>query len=157
MELPLETRMAKRARDLMTRKSVRVSMDDRIYKVIEKVAHDKETMLGCVIDEQGKLLGLITPRELLKVVEVRGLEPSHYSPFEGPEVLGLLTSRYARDIMSAPVSVREDSKISEAVDIMVDRGFYEVPVVDKENNILGEVNLFNIIESTISYLKRPGP
>jgi CBS domain-containing protein len=145
--------MTKLVRELMMRKFVKLHEDEPIYQAVEKIAADRETMLACVVDKDGKLKGIITPREVLKTVEVREFETTRYPFFEGAEILGLLTSKYAKDMMSAPICVREDDEIEEAINIMLDCGFYEVPVVDEEGRVLGEINYFNIIISSIEYLK----
>ena len=146
--------MKKTVGELMIKKFVKVYEEDRIYAVAEKVAEDKETMLACIVDKDDKLRGIITPRELLKAVEVREFGTIRYPFFEGAKVLSLLTSRYAKDIMGAPVSVMPEDKIEKAIDIMLDKGFYEVPVVDKEGRIIGEINYFGIIISSVDYLKK---
>ena len=146
--------MKKLVKELMTRKFVKLNEEDLIYQAVEKIAADRETLIACVVDRDGKLKGIITPREVLKTVEVREFETVRYPFFEGAEILGLLTSKYAKDMMSAPISVREDDEVEKAINIMLDAGFYEVPVVDKEGRVLGEINYFTIIISSIEYLKR---
>ena len=145
--------MKKLVKELMTRKFVKLNEEDLIYQAVEKIAADRETLIACVVDRDGKLKGIITPREVLKTVEVREFETVRYPFFEGAEILGLLTSKYAKDMMSAPISVREDDEVEKAINIMLDYGFYEVPVVDEEGRVLGEINYFNIIISSIEYLK----
>lgn len=146
--------MKKLVKELMTRKFVKLHEEDLIYQAVEKIAADRETLIACVVDRDDKLKGIITPREVLKTVEVREFETVRYPFFEGAEILGLLTSKYAKDMMSAPISVREDDEVEKAINIMLDAGFYEVPVVDKEGRVLGEINYFTIIISSIEYLKR---
>jgi CBS domain-containing protein len=145
--------MKKLVKELMTRKCVKLHEEDLIYQAVEKIAADRETLIACVVDKDGKLKGIITPREVLKTVEVREFETVRYPFFEGAEVLGLLTSKYAKDMMSAPISVGEDDEVEKAINIMLDAGFYEVPVVDEEGRVLWEINYFNIIISSIEYLK----
>jgi CBS domain-containing protein len=146
--------MKKLVKELMTRKFVKLHEEDLIYQAVEKIAADRETLIACVVDRDDKLKGIITPREVLKTVEVREFETVRYPFFEGAEILGLLTSKYAKDMMSAPISVREDDEVEKAINIMLDAGFYEVPVVDKEGRVLGEINYFTIVTSSIEYLKR---
>ena len=141
-------------KDLMIGKFVKVNEGDRIYEAVEKIAEDRETMLACVVDQDNRLKGIITPREILRAVEIRDFGTTRYPFFEGPQVLHLLTSKYAQDIMTPPVSVKPEDEVEKAIDIMVDRGFYEVPVVDEEGRIIGEINYFGIITSSVDYLKR---
>ena len=146
--------MKKLVKHLITAKFVTLRERDRIYEAVEKIAKDRETMIGCVVDEENRLKGLITPKDLLRVLEVRGYGTIEHHHFEGPGVLHLLTSEYARDIMCAPVSVRKHDEVRKAIDIMVDQGFYEVPVVDEEGRVMGVINYFDIIVDAVEHLKR---
>ncbi len=145
--------MKKLVKELMIEKFVKVNEADRIYEAAAKVADDRETLLACVVDEENRLKGIITPKELLKAVEVCEYGATRHPFFEGPEVLRLLTSRYARDIMSAPISVKADDEVQAAINIMLDRGVYEVPVVDSERKVIGEIHYFDIITSSIEHCK----
>ncbi|MFQ5988078.1 MAG: CBS domain-containing protein [Dehalococcoidia bacterium] len=146
--------MKKMVKELMVEKLVKIREKDRIYEAVEKIAEDKETMIACVVDGENRLKGIITPREVLKSVEVCEYGTIRYPFFEGPEVLHLLTSKYAGDIMGPPISVKADDEIEKAISIMLDEGFYEVPVVDEEGKVIGEINYFGIIISSIEHLKR---
>ncbi|MGB2852817.1 MAG: CBS domain-containing protein [Dehalococcoidia bacterium] len=146
--------MKKTVKELATNICLTVGHRDRIYEAIEKIAGDKETMLACVVDEQNVLRGVITPKELLKVIEVREYGATRSPFFEGPEVLHFLTSRYAEDIMTGPISVKADDEIEKAINVMLDEGFYEVPITDKDGKLIGEISYFSIITSSIDYLSR---
>jgi CBS domain-containing protein len=145
--------MEKKVAELMTPKIVKVGEDELIYQLVIKIAEDRETMIGCVVDKQDKLKGIITPKELLQAVEVREFGVSRFPFFEGPHILHLLTSKIAKDIMDEPVSVKPEDEIEKAIDLMLDKGFYEVPVVDEEGRVIGEINYFSIIVNSVSYLK----
>lgn len=145
--------MKKVVKELIIERFVKVNEKDQLYELVGKIALDRETMLGCVVDEDNRLKGVITPKELLMAVEVREFGTIRHPFFEGPRVLHILTSKYAKDIMSPAVSVKEDDEIQKAIDIMLDRGFYEVPVVDEGGRIIGEINYFGIITSCVEWLK----
>jgi CBS domain-containing protein len=145
--------MKKTVKELMIKRFVKVREEEEIYKVIEKIAEDRETMLACVVDKEDRLKGVITPKELLKIVEARVFEMISHPFIEGREALGLLTLKYAKDIMSAPISIKPDDRVEQAINIMLDEGFYEVPVVNEKGQILGEINYFGIIIDSVGYLR----
>ena len=145
--------MKKRVGELATDNCARVGPKDRIYETVEKIAEDKETMLACVVDEEGILQGIISPTELLRAIEVREYGTTRYPFFEGPSVLHLLTSRHAEDIMSGPISVKADDEVEAAINIMLDEGFYEVPVTDEAGKLVGEISFFSIIAGSIDHLR----
>jgi CBS-domain-containing membrane protein len=145
--------MKKNVKDLMSSKFVKVAEQDQISQVVVKIAEDKETMLACVLDEEGRLKGIITPKEVLRAVEIREFGTIRRPFFEGPEILHILSSKYAKDIMSPPVSVKPEDSVDRAIDIMLDKGFYEVPVVDEEGKIVGLIDYFSILTSSMEYLR----
>ena len=145
--------MKESVKNLITSKFVRVAEEDPLSQVVIKIAEDRETMLACVLDEENKLKGIITPKEILQTVELRKFGTIRHPFFGGPEILHLLASKYAKDIMSPPVSVKLSDGVDRAINIMLDRGFYEVPVLDDQGKIIGAINYFSIITSSVEYLK----
>jgi predicted transcriptional regulator len=141
--------MKKLVKELMTDNFVKVNEDEWIYEALSQIAVSKKSMLVCVVDKEDKLCGIITPKEALRAVEVCGYDGAKHPLFSGREVLHLMTSKYAKDIMSAPVFVKTDDEAQQAIDIMIDRGFYEVPVVDDASKPIGLVTYFGIVSSSI--------
>ena len=141
--------MTKKVHELMIDKSVTVSEDEEIDEVVNKVIKDCETLLVCVVDKDDRLIGKITPRELLKVAEVSEYGNVRHPFFSGREALHLLTSDHARDIMSAPISVKPDDEVQTAIDLMLGSNVYEVPVVDKDGKVIGEINFLGIVSHSV--------
>ena len=137
--------MTKKVHELMNAKSVTVGEDEELAEVVTKVAKDCETLLACVIDKDGRLIGMITPRELLKAAEVSDYGNVRHPFFSGREVLHLLSSDHARDIMSSPISVKPEDEVQTAIDLMLSNNLYEVPVVDKDGKVVGEINFLGIV------------
>lgn len=144
--------MGKTVQELMIAKVVKLREQDPIYEAVAKIAEDRETMIACVVDQEDRLKGIITPREVLKAVAVCEYETVSY-PFFGPEILHLLSSKYAKDIMCAPISVLAQDEADKAIEIMLAQGFYEVPVVDERARVIGAITYFDIITSSINCLK----
>jgi CBS domain-containing protein len=145
--------MAKLVGDLMTTECNNVPEDISIYDAVKKIAARTRGKIACVVDKEGKLKGLLTPRGILEALEVREFGSIRRPFFAGPEVLHLLTSKYARDIMHAPVSVHVNDKVEEAINIMLDHDFYEVPVVDDDMKVIGEISYFDIILNVAEHHK----
>jgi CBS-domain-containing membrane protein len=141
--------MTKKVHELMIAKSVTVSEDEEIAEVVNKVAKDCETLLVCVVDKKDRLIGMITPRELLKAAEVGEYGNVRHPFFSGREALHLLSAEHARDIMSAPVSVKPDDEVQMAIDLMLGSNLYEVPVVDKDGKVIGEINFLGVISHSV--------
>jgi CBS domain-containing protein len=145
--------MTKSVGELMATECNKIQEDELIYEAIKKIASSKKSKIACVIDKEGKLKGLLTPRDVLEELEVSKFGGIRGRFFAGPEILHLLTSKYARDIMSAPVSVHVNDGVEEAINTMLDHGFYELPVVDDEMKVIGEISYFDIILSAVERQK----
>jgi len=141
--------MTKKVHELMIDKSVTVSEDEEIAEVVKKVTKDCETLLVCVVDKEDRLIGIITPKGLLKAAEVGEYGNVRHPFFSGREALHLLSSDHARDIMSAPVSVKPDDEVQMAIDLMLSSNLNEIPVVDKNDKVLGEINFLGIISHSV--------
>jgi CIC family chloride channel protein len=77
-----------------------------------------------VVDEEGKLIGLITAEDLA----VLAAEPA------------LIPLTTASDLMRSPVSIHPDANLQSALDAMVSIGAREVPVTDHDGRLLGFVD-----------------
>lgn len=141
--------MTKKVHELMIDKSVTVREDEEIFEVANKVAKDCETLLVCVIDKEDRLIGMITPKGLLKAAEVSEYGTVRHPFFSGREALHLLSSDCARDIMSAPISVKPDDEVQTAINLMLSNNLYEVPVVDEDGKVVGEINFLGIISHSV--------
>ena len=76
-----------------------------------------------IIDPAGALLGIVTERDLMTRVLAKALDPS-VTP-----VSAVMTPR--------PQCISPDTKVADAVVIMIERGFRHLPVVGEGKKILG--------------------
>ncbi|MFI4939637.1 MAG: cyclic nucleotide-binding/CBS domain-containing protein [Burkholderiales bacterium] len=76
-----------------------------------------------IIDPAGAMLGILTERDLMTRVLAKALNPQ--------------TTRVSEVMTADPQSVGPDTKVSEAVLIMIERGFRHLPIVSPASKILG--------------------
>ena len=145
--------MNKSVGELMTTECNTLSENTAIYEAVKKISSRIRGKIVCVLDKEGKLKGLLTPRDILQALEVRKFGGVRSRFFGGPEILHLLTSKYAKDIMSAPISVHVNDKVDDAINTMLDHGFYELPVVDKDRRVIGEISYFDILLNSLENQK----
>lgn len=80
-----------------------------------------------LVESEGKLVGIVTERDLVVRVLATGLDHSNTR---------------VRDVMSYPViAVSPETPLEDAVMLMVSNGFRRLPVVDKEGKLLGMVTI----------------
>lgn len=105
-----------------------------------------------IVDEEGKLVGLITQRSLLRALPS---DVSHFSRFEISYVLGKIK---ARNIMVKDVvTIDEGTPIEEAARIMADRKIGCLPVM-RDGRLVGIItdnDLFTIMVDLLG-ARRPG-
>jgi len=141
--------MKKSIGELMTTECNTLAENTAIYEAVKKIATRIRGKIACVVDKEGTLKGLLTPRDILEALEVRKFGGIRGRFFGGPEILHFLTSKYAKDIMSAPISVHVNDGVEDAINTMLDHGFYELPVVDKDMKVIGEISYFDILLNSL--------
>jgi CBS domain-containing protein len=105
--------------DLMRKKLVTIKESASVQEAANKM---KEKNVGSlvVVDENGRPLGLITERDLVRKICIRDVYTS--------EVIN-------KDIMSSPlITVKSKSLSSEAVDIMLQNNVRHLLVIDNESS-----------------------
>lgn len=76
-----------------------------------------------IVDTAGTLLGIVTERDLMTRVLAKALDPAKT----------LLSSV----MTSHPQCIKPDTKVADAVLIMIERGFRHLPVIGEGGQILG--------------------
>ena len=120
----------------MTERTVFQSMPRRLLVSLGPTATVHEaacvmTKAGCgsvlVIDAASTLLGIVTERDLMTRVLAKALDPAK-TPLSS-----VMTPH--------PQCIKPDTKVADAVLIMIERGFRHLPVVGEGGHILGVFSL----------------
>jgi CBS domain-containing protein len=104
--------------DLMTSDVLTVAPEDTIGEAAQKMV-DREVSSAAVSD-YGRLIGILTERDLTRAVAGR----THSSE-----------ARVREWMTPDPVTLAASASPKEAAEIMLDRGFRHIPVVDGERAI----------------------
>ena len=100
-----------------------ISPDTTINEAVKKLASEHVACL--LVEDEGKLLGLFTDREVLDKV---ALETD-------------MLDRPVRDVMTTdPTYVREDDSIAAALCVMAIHGYRHAPILDADKKVLGVVS-----------------
>jgi CBS domain-containing protein len=122
----------RQVRDVMTSNPETVSERDSLRDVA-RIMKDRDTGVVPVVDGR-KIIGLITDRDIV----VRGLA-------EGKN----LESATVTDVMTRQVrSVRDDSSVNDALELMNRADVRRVPVVNAQDELVGIVSLGDISINT---------
>ena len=108
----------------MTGATVSDAPDDTLAEASSKMWRQQTGSL--LIMEEGRLIGIVTERDVLRTVG-EGKDPKAVS---------------LRDVMTSDVvTVRSELSVREAAQIMFDKWFRHLPVVDADGDVVGIVSL----------------
>ncbi len=153
----LEVGQLRRVSDILRRDSHSVLPETSLDEAI-RVIDSSDIQQVAVVDSDGKLLGLITDRDLLRYFKPRqegiwGLLSKLKHPFEQDacqtkDMRRCLEETTARAVMIAePVSVGEETSIEEAIGLMTEKGLKCLPVVDSEGRFKGMVSRDSLLRT----------
>ncbi|HEX2057409.1 MAG TPA: CBS domain-containing protein [Actinomycetota bacterium] len=125
--------------DIMTEATVSDAPDDTLAEASAKMWRQQTGSL--LIMEEGRLTGIVTERDVLRTIG-EGHDPKAVS---------------LRDVMTAdPVTVRQDLPLREAAQIMFDKWFRHLPVVDGGGNVVGIISLRDLNYLVAEGMEEPG-
>ncbi|MCD6275709.1 MAG: CBS domain-containing protein [Thermoplasmata archaeon] len=133
-------------RNLITQKASIVHRDDSLLKVAKKIVDDPKTRAVYVVDDNEKLVGIIPVIELVQYLYSEYI-PQEYILYRFPILLS--GKPRAGDIMLPPVYVHDDEKITDAFIKMFKNNLKELPVVDENMHIIGDLNILEMIVAWI--------
>ncbi|MDD3928063.1 MAG: DUF190 domain-containing protein [bacterium] len=116
-----------------------------------------------VIDSDGRVIGIITQKDLIKragmPLRLGLLAEMDEMDKEGLEsFIGNAASKTAAEIMTSPaVTVKEDTYLSDAVEIMLGHSLKRLPVVDntgKLTGILARIDVFRVIAREVPHWQK---
>lgn len=99
-----------------------------------------------VVDAEGRLKGIVGLVDVLKGVAVRQGIPLNGNSFKSPfKLLQYSAAARAGDLMRPPLSVTVEVSFQAAMEKMVARSVTELPVVDAEGRVIGDLNAFELL------------
>jgi len=103
-----------------------------------------------VVDDKLRLLGNITLKNLIKH-EFIDLVPSSFEFFDALEFIGRKT---AEDLMSSALYVKENDSLKEAFVKMYRHDVEELPVVDDDHHLIGNIDILELLTYLIEKKER---
>lgn len=140
---------------LIASKPAIVPEDAPIEKVLDEFVSDPKRRIVCVVNNERKLVGLIRLTELLTYIGVHAGEAvtslAHLTPYEAG--LRYMMGNRAKHLMKEAISVKSDDKLLDALNIMEETGLEELPVVNDQGMIVGEIHGLDILIETLKLLR----
>lgn len=143
--------------ELVVKRPTTVTMNAKIGEVIDGMISNPLSRKVYVVDEKGKLRGMVNTETILRLIGYR----------TGIRETGALSFyRFLRDMLKEDVasllstvhSVTTDSRLIDALKIMVQDHVNDLPVVDGEGTLIGElVSLELFIKGKELFDQEAGP
>ena len=129
---------------IMTARIVTVEMDDRL-EVVKEIFDTMSFHHLLVVDEHKKLSGVLSDRDLL-----RALSPYVGSAAETARDLATLNKRVHQIMTRRPITLRQESGIPEAVELLLKNRISCIPIVDDEFKPVGIVSWRDLLRTLAS-------
>lgn len=140
---------------LVASKPATVPEDAPIEKVLDEFVSDPKRRIVCVVDSERKLVGVISLMELLIYIGVHAGEAvesfAHLTPYEAG--LRYMMGSQAKHVMKEAISVKSNDRLLDALNIMEQTGLEELPVVNDQGIIVGEIHGLEILIETLKLLR----
>ena len=124
-----------------------IGPDASLAELMEKMVDDTRTRDVSVVDKQQRLLGVVrmtTVNGLLFPLQALVAEMSEPYLFRHVNLGG----QTVRDVMNKePRSVQADTGLQDMARVFLKEKITELPVVDKANLLIGQVNMYEIIKA----------
>ncbi len=146
------------AEKLISTEPILVRDEASIYETVEQLIDTRHARCAYVVDEQGQLLGMVTLKALVEHIFAH-----HYlggKPAEGSMFDIIHTENALQLAATQPVYVTENEPLDQAIEKMLNSDLQEVPVVDEEGVVVGDINLLDLLsmwmESSSESRRRAG-
>jgi len=127
---------------VMDREFLTLHPEDSISKLVNNLRDEESSAV--VVDEEGRLMGFVTMKDLLHFFE----PPRRYSIVG----VGLLkkyslshASRVGDIMVRKPITIHVDEDLGRAIKVMIETGKHHLPVIDDENRVHGVLEVKDII------------
>ncbi len=146
-----------KAEDIMAKEVITVSPDTEIVQAAKVLV--EENINGVpVVDEEGKMVGILCQSDLIAQQKTIPL-PSLFTLLDGfipltsmkkfeKDIQKIAAIKVADAMTVDPVAVSPDTGIGEIANLMVDKNFHSIPVVD-EGKLVGIIGKEDILRTVM--------
>jgi CBS domain-containing protein/predicted transcriptional regulator len=137
-------KLVREAYRLVVSDPIIVAKDTQLWEVIEKILSEPRTRSAYVVDENGKLVGMVSLRQLLQAIGV-SISISQSMKGHRDQVNGNVNFSI-EERMFLPQMVHEDDTLLGALEMMISSEMEDLPVVDDHGVLIGELNGFEVLQ-----------
>ncbi len=149
---------------LPSSRTLKASESDSIEAAVRRFVHQPDVHTLFVIDEHKALKGMVKLHHILNWVKLKlGMHIGDRAnmrmagAFQAFEIIRLCQSQTIGDILSPAPAVKPTDTLEQALHILVHEQLEEVPVVDDQGKLLGEVRLTQLLSRLLDTAPEGGP
>ena len=136
-------RTVKDAYRLIVKDPIRVHKDMQLHEVVERILAEPRTRSAYVVDDKGRLIGMIALKQMLQGI---GRSISHIIDSKNKKAMDPQNMHFSvKGSMMIPPTVEEGELLLSALEKMIESGLEDLPVIDEDNKLIGELNGFEIL------------
>ena len=136
-------------RNLIVADATTIKVDASIDELLAKVIDDPRTRHVYVVDEEGRLVGSVRMNMIVQylfplssVIDATDDIKQKFLAFGTHNIASLMNTN--------PSYVVEDDTLSRMSQILIHEKINELPVVDDDKKVIGEVNVFEVIKAYLN-------
>lgn len=141
----LSFRYVRDAFRLVVTEPIIVTREMGLREVVDRVLEDPRTRSAYVVDSRHKVVGMIALKEMLEAIEgslsLFEKTPSPRRAKQRRKAIPFSVEAH----MFKPVTVSADDRLIDALEKMIEHGQEDLPVVDEDGVLVGELNGFEIL------------
>ena len=134
-------------RNLIVKEPTTIHLNDEIDELIKKINENLKTRHVYVIDDNRKLIGSVRMNSIVQYLFPMAAILSAGITSTTKLDVNLFSYKVADIMKQDPFSVKEDSKLGDIAMIMIKEKINEFPVVDDDMRLIGQINVYEIIEA----------
>ncbi len=147
-----------KVKEIMTREVTCLSPEDDVRNALELL--EKMQISGLpVIDAEDRLVGMFTEKEILSAILPSYLEKVGWFVYEDDpkavrQKIAALHGRKVKEVMRREVvAIDEDTRLGEVARVMLTRQARRIPVLNKENKVVGIVGRGDVLKALFAVYK----
>lgn len=141
--LDKETLLKMKVKEVMNSRPRTIRPDTTIKGAMQRLRQQIEDCLP-VVDEDGRLVGVVTESDILYALHVPPRRGTVGSTMVR-QAMKQVASNAGELMTENPISVTPETTIQETLGIMVEHKHRHLPVVEKDNKLVGLISLREII------------
>jgi len=143
-----------KVKDVMSKDIKKISPEATVKETLQELFNMKRTGF-LVIDEENKLVGVVTEKDILKNILPSYLKNvGRFIYEENPKgiknkIVELFKLKVKDIMFKDVVSVNEDTTLCEVAHVMVAQNIRQMPVVDKQGKVVGVIGRHEVVKKLI--------